>query len=124
MILVVLCAWTTKLASNFYESKIWMLVAVQVIYWTLIIFIRPINFVEANIILSINELFFLFLSSLLLHFNRESRWSSSFESAFINSIIGNNIVVLLIIIGKYSCLIYSNINDKIIQILIKVFKKK
>ena len=61
---------------------------------------RPFKKVTDNIIEIMNEVFFLVLLSLLVFFNLEDRWNSTAKNIYLNIIISNSCVILLLMLGN------------------------
>ena len=94
----------TKLAS----SKVYYLFVVQLVYTISMFVVRPLNKVEANLILLVNESLFLILCCLLMYFNIESRWNDTIVSVFQYTITTNSMIMALIVTSKFS---YYNLNS-------------
>ena len=81
-----------------------MFFLIQVSYLIIIIIIRPFQEKTNNLVEIVNELVLTILISLLLFYNKSSRWNTTIEDIFIYSIMSNSIVVSLIFMTS---LIYS-----------------
>ena len=75
---------------------------VQLIYTIYLIFFRPFIEKKGNIIEIINELFFFLLFGSLIFLNKESDWNTNITSAYVWVILANNLVVGVIVIGKFN----------------------
>ena len=62
--------------------------------------LRPMKWVEANLVLATNELIFFVLASTLVYYNTEKRWTETIESIYIRIISSNNMITSFIIFGK------------------------
>ena len=56
---------------------------VQILYFALIIVLRPFTQIDNNIVEIVNELLLTVLGSLLLHYNESSRWDKTIENVYI-----------------------------------------
>ena len=99
----------TRLAS----SKVYYLFVVQLVYTIATFAIRPLDKIEANLTLLVNESIFLILCCLLMYFNIQSRWNDAIVNVFQYIITANGMIVTLIVTSKFSCYnLNSNRNHK------------
>ena len=61
---------------------------------------RPFSQTKANLIEIINEFYFIFLYSWLMHFDSESKWSSSITGIFVWIMSFNSIITLVILLSN------------------------
>lgn len=73
----------------------------QYLYTLFFISVRPFSESTNNLIELINELFFCFFTTALLKFNSVKTWTSGAKNLYIYSLIANNLLVVLIISGKF-----------------------
>ena len=78
-----------------------ILVFLDLIYFVYICYLRPFKEFKVNFIEIMNEAYFLLLLSLLIHFNTESYWSSTFTAIYMWLVVSNSIAVFIIILSKY-----------------------
>lgn len=83
VIVVVLLAWLT-----------------QVVYFGILLFLRPFEQTNHNAVDAVNETFFTVLLGLLLYFNKESRWREEVQRLFMYSILSNTLIIILITLGN------------------------
>ena len=69
---------------------------VQIVYFTLLIAIRPFKQITNNMIEIVNELSLTGLILILVYYNRPNRWNKSIEDVFIYTIISTSSCVLFI----------------------------
>ena len=60
---------------------------IQIVYFVLIIVIRPFAESSNNLAEIVNEFLFTSLISMLLYYNESDRWNSTIEKTFIYSIL-------------------------------------
>ncbi|CAI2375827.1 unnamed protein product [Moneuplotes crassus] len=82
--------------DSFYLACI--LSAIQILYFLFMIFARPFEKVENNIIEIVNEFIFLTLSFFLCVFNSESEWTPTVTKTFSFIILSNSLIITFIIL--------------------------
>ena len=72
------------------------------VYLPIIIALRPFKKVTDNLIEIMNEVFFMVLLSLLVFLNKSDEWDSATKNVYLNIIISNSCVILLLMLGNSS----------------------
>ena len=80
--------------------KVIIFILIQLWSWVTIIYLRPFKDVKNNIIEILNEVYFLLCSSVMIHFNKKSKWSSWQTTLYINILLSNIIAFSILSIGK------------------------
>ena len=80
---------------------------IQLGYLNYVIHQRPYSKVRNNLIDIINEFYFIWILSWLLHFNTKDFWSGSCISIYIWVVASNSMITFVIIIGNLSSLYFS-----------------
>ena len=83
-----------------YSVRVFILVGVQALYLLFILLIRPFKLIEPNLIHISNETIFLLISSALIYWNNEERWTSMIEIIYIQVITNSVFVAFFIVTGK------------------------
>lgn len=94
-------------------AKISLYVSVQLIYLSLIMFLRPFAEFKDNMLEIINEVFYTILCVSLLYLNRPDRWNKVFENCYMGLILLNNIIFSLIALSKWVCIILNSLYNKV-----------
>lgn len=87
---------------NYLESFIlsYGLLGIQIIYFCIIIILRPFDRVENNLIEIINEIILMIMISFLVIFNMESEWTSLPTNSFLYIILANSMIITVVMIGE------------------------
>ena len=93
VVLIVLVTFTST-------TVIWILASLQLIYLTILLYLRPFEEVKGNLIEIINEIYILFLISPLIFLSTESKWVGPIQSIYIWTLSSNSMIVFLVIISK------------------------
>ena len=75
-------------------------------YLIFITIIRPLDKIEANIVLFVNEFIFWALSFMLIYYNIQSRWTDTIETIYLRTITSNNIITAFVVFGTFANLIF------------------
>ena len=96
---------------SIYSSRIviGMLSLLQVGYWIYSAILRPMIETKANIILIINEAYFIFILGSLAYFNLENDWSFTSTMIYVWTLGSNTLVTFVLILSK------PNANDSIVD---------
>mmetsp|Transcript_36212 Transcript_36212/g.41764 ORF Transcript_36212/g.41764 Transcript_36212/m.41764 type:complete len:99 (-) Transcript_36212:212-508(-) len=78
--------------------KIYSVVVIQAVYSIVMIVIRPFKNVETNLVLVLNEFYFLVYSSVIVYYNEQSRWNGAMESIVIYTIVSNSLTTAVILL--------------------------
>lgn len=70
---------------------------VQLVYFVLVVLLRPFANTRDNIIEITNECFFTIFAASVLYLNEEDRWSKVFETVFLGIMVINSFIVLGIV---------------------------
>ena len=70
---------------------------IQMAYFILIIVIRPFEEKTNNIVEIVNELMFTVMISMLVYYNKPSRWNSKIKEVFVLMIMSNSASVTFIL---------------------------
>ena len=79
---------------------IYPMIALQIAYLVQLLIVRPFKEVKNNIIEITNEWFYLLLILLLTYYNTNDRWKGIMENVYLWIILGNNIIIIVIMICK------------------------
>lgn len=71
---------------------------VQALYMVILIFLRPFEEFQNNMIEILNEVIFTIVLGWLIIFDTESRWTSQFTDIYLYILIGNNIAIVAILL--------------------------
>ena len=97
LLYVTLLITLTSLSS---KILIGIMILLQFIYWTYIVFIRPYKDTKSNIIEILNEAYFSVFLVTLMILNTQSEWSTLKTNIYVWILVSNSMVVFLIIFGK------------------------
>ena len=92
------CCFLIFLQDLYFMVNVIIFVIIQVLFFVMIIAIRPFDQVLNNIVETLNELLLTGLVSILLYYNESTRWNATVEKAFIYSITLNNCIVCSVMI--------------------------
>ena len=81
--------------------KICFIALIQLIYLIIMSTVRPMHRIQENIIQICNDAILFVLFSMLIYFDREERWKSWTETAYIYIMVSGNILSALIVLGTY-----------------------
>ena len=81
--------------------KIIIFVAIQALYFTYIIILRPQESIKENLNDFINEVFYLFFVTFLTYFNTEDRWTNTITDAYFWIMMSNNFILIAIMLSRY-----------------------
>ena len=85
--------------------KISLFVAIQGLYFSYIIILRPQASVKENINDFVNEIFYLYFVVFLVYFNEENRWTNTTTEAYFWILMSNNFILIFIMLGKNDILL-------------------
>ena len=80
--------------------RISIFASIQGVYFGYIIFLRPHDSIKENLNDFINEVFYLFYTAFLLHFNIQERWTDTITDAYFWILMSNNFILIFIMLGK------------------------
>ena len=89
------------------EVVILILAFLQLFLIASLAFLRPFAELKWNLVEIINEAFFFWLLSYLIHFDAESKWGTTSISIYIWIIFSNNIITFAIMLGRFLNYIFS-----------------
>ena len=102
---LVLVVWLIAMSSFDKYAIISFAIIVQVVYLVFMVYSRPFEVVENNIVELTNEVFFTFLLMALWHLNTEENWKGTATDVYMFVLMGNNIVIAMILFSKPAILI-------------------
>lgn len=98
--MLIMTSIVSSLLSPSITLKMILLVFWQGIYLLMILVLRPFQRTQTNIDQISNEAVFFLLGSMLLYYNKESRWSSRIEHVYIWLLTSSSLVTFAIITGR------------------------
>ena len=78
--------------------RLMILLKIQMIYMPIIIALKPFKKAADNIIDIVNEIFFLVLLSTLVFYNKKDHWDDSIKQVYLNIIMFNSLIILILIL--------------------------
>ena len=93
---------------------------IQLLYMIYVIYFRPYKEIKCNAIDIMNELFFFVLLGILIFLNSKNDWNTITTYAFISSLVSNNILIFILVLGK---LMFYTIVDKIKVLIVWLWIK-
>jgi hypothetical protein len=84
-----------------------LILGIQLIYFSLLVTVRPFGELENNVIEITNETFLTTFIWLMLNWNKSSRWTSTITTTFISLITANSLIITIISLSKSFFLIFS-----------------
>jgi hypothetical protein len=97
---LVLVVWLIAMSSFDKYAVISFAILVQVIYLVFMVYSRPFELLENNIVELTNEVFFTFLLTALWHLNTKEKWTRIATDVYMFVLMGNNIVIAMILFSK------------------------
>ena len=85
--------------------KVSLFVAIQGLYFSYIIILRPQASVKENINDFVNEIFYFYFVVFLVYFNEENRWTNTTTEAYFWILMSNNFILIFIMLGKNDILL-------------------
>lgn len=73
---------------------------IQAIYFSSIVFIRPFEDKQNNVIEILNEFVFSVLLGMLFHLNTEEAWTGFYSKLYVWIMMGNSVILVLILTGN------------------------
>ena len=83
------------------KTLIILLSFIQMLYVGYVSIIRPYILAKNNVIEIINEIYFLFLLSMLIYLNAQDKWNSTTTSIYTWLISSNSMAIMLIVLSKF-----------------------
>ena len=98
---LILCILLVCLQDIHFLARVMLFLTVQIVYFILLIAIKPFDEVQNNLIEALNELLLAFLILILVFYNQVNHWSKGTEGVFVYSILSASCGVLLIEIVSF-----------------------
>jgi len=80
--------------------QIIMLLLGQILYMSLLVWMRPFREAKNNIMEIINECFFVSLILMLTAYNKKHDWTKTAENGYLGLIMANSIIISAIMLSK------------------------
>ena len=96
------------------SAMIW----IQVVYLSLMLILRPFKEFKDNLIIVLNDVYYLVLISILAYFNDPERWNDTIATMYMYLIMSNSSLIIFILTGK-SNILQIHIFIFIVGIIIK-----
>ena len=82
------------------STMIW----IQVVYLSLMLILRPFKEFKDNLIIVLNDVYYLVLISILAYFNDPERWNDTIATMYMYLIMSNSSLIIFILTGKSNIL--------------------
>ena len=103
------------------------MLVVQTVYVSLMTALRPYKSTKDNLLEVINEVYYFVMIAMLVHYNSDTKWSKTAETAYLWIIIANSLTIIHIMISKSTKFIFKFLTlflvAIIINLIIKLIKK-
>lgn len=100
VLVLIVCQNYTDTVTGIANAKIYCVAVVQLLYFVWMCCLRPFDHVECNILLIVNEAYFLMFCGGIIYLNRQNRWNTFSESLSMSMFTSNGVVCAVIMLSK------------------------